>query len=104
MKSSIITNETSSRHFVQNYRFKVLSTEHADLSHASAAKTGSPKDVSDQMQNEVISSEHINQDITNATSSISATPANINQNDSFVEELLKKSMKWAIMSLSFKCK
>lgn len=86
MKSSIITNETSSRHFVQNYRFKILSTEHADLSHASLPKQEIKEHTEQITQNQVEQKEQAHTEF----SSVSATPASNHQNDNFVEELLKK--------------
>lgn len=74
---------------MQNYRFKVLSTEHADLSHASATKPQIQKEVpATQLDVENLSEPA--HEGTFEAQSVLATPASQNQNDSFVEELLKK--------------
>lgn len=87
MKSSIITNETSQRHFVQNYRFKVLLGEHTDSSaHAhSAPPRQSEPEIAQQPSTPMPASEPMLDPMGS-----SATPAAQSKNDSFVEELLKK--------------
>ncbi|MBR8463550.1 flagellar assembly protein FliH [Campylobacter sp. faydin G-24] len=92
MKSSVITNETSSAHFIENYRFKVLGSEqrvddHRDkvaLNENSTDKVEQDS-TSNFIQNQLEQSQSSEQNQSNQTRDFSSFDVN------FVEELLKKT-------------
>ena len=89
MRSSVITNEEAKEHFVENYRFKILSQEKKD-------DGGESGDINSQMiknQEAKISQTQTNEDLENLSDDKFES---INDNElpsaqpSFVEELLKR--------------
>lgn len=91
MKSSIITNETASKHFVQNYRFKNLN----DTKDQSQAPSAIEIESISEPNEEIIQTPTIQASPSDDFAPLdayapSATPSQTNGSDSFVEELLKK--------------
>lgn len=91
MKSSIITNETASKHFVQNYRFKNLN----DTKDQSQAPSAIEIESISEPNEEIIQTPTIQASPSDDFAPLdayapSATPSQTNSSDSFVEELLKK--------------
>lgn len=91
MKSSIITNETASKHFVQNYRFKNLN----DTKDQSQAPSAIEIESISEPNEEIIQAPTIQASPSDDFAPLdayapSATPSQTNGSDSFVEELLKK--------------